>query len=1434
MSGKLAQEIDMDVVAFFAGEWRKKFPSVNEPDLLKLDIFSSRNMSFSELQQLHEDARLKVINIKSQLDQAEFMEDFLSNILTVRSGRDIGDGSYTEASDLTGVTKISVGSGKDGMATNMVHHRREGGDHMGGQAVTKITVGDHHEGGSGKTRVQGLVPRGPGTGMSTGKKQVGTDFSCTWLDNLTGIQKESGSSSEEETDVDNTQVNSLPEDFKDKNFTGNSRVVTGNLATVVLGTESTDTTDVFHTNHQNSDNLRTSLTSLGEDDINTGEPSDSQYYGNNRQSVSDRVKSVERKISCKKTFEGHSEPSVEHSKTPPPPRPRPISRPRLSRPKPPPFSRNPSNDTDPLPQKSENEPELTSSLKYRRPADTNLDTGPADDPPSPVSIDNKSEIDPTHCRSDSADSYRSGNETETTAIERITVTSPADTDITEHEVVYVSQDCGNDSGDDSMKKIRKLSRGYSKDSETQNVLGTSFRKFPDSVSDEVVDTKNNGDIVDTKNNGDLSPHNEEENFDTGTKRSFEDVVKRIKDRELHNTQTTSSDKKKKSNYLNVSLNVLLTQIDRLKVSDDSSDSENEDGAGTRDAGDIPGETNTKKKETDASNTQDGSRLSIPDVQHTHRKKVSTTSIDTQSDEDTVDRRHRITRTRSEDDLDTISCDSHDELDVADQEEETEKSRKLKMRKILVNGILDSEENYLSCLDELVSFKRKLQMSCETNPLCSFEDLTTIFYKVEDIHVHHKTFVSSLKEKVDQWSDDQEIGRIFKELIVFFPTYKEFVENTNKALECVTKCGNENPDFKKMALNLKIAGPQSDEWVVSSLEEILFKPVQRLQRNTLVLHDLIRVTPEDHKDFATLQGALKIADHNLRNFGVDEDANDKSEDKQHLVKSGFVVEIDGRSRKLRYLFLFSDVLVCTKHKISGRHKVRSFECKWFIPMPEMVMAPKGDKVYDCKEDIDAMKKKIVSLKAELRSEMKNAEPNKERWSLAGKVQQRSIDKLRKKIEEQEASLVLASPHMPITFSSKGDKKYIILLSNDFEREEWRDAIDNQLKHHSSQGQTHNAIQRQLSIHDIQTMINDSKQLPQVNKIGNVLMRKDDEMLNGNLNVTIHTLAGVDEPCEVFCQLELDSYGHFFMKARTTISTLTHVSDRSWDEDFELELDGSQTLRILCYKKDGTMDELIGRSALELSNSWLSSTFKEQKISMSDLALTISVRHTPTSKTLKRQPSKIQGGVFGVRLKNILSRESKTIPTIVTTCMKEIEARGLDEVGIYRVSGVTSEIQRLKKTFDKNMRAGINAISSCDIHAVSGVLKLFFRELPDPLFTEANYKAFISTVGLKDLPSKEKCMLQLLHDLPDENYYTIVSVIEHLVKVVKCESENKMSISNLATVFGPTLLQPAVSDSKLNPAQIMMQGAQDVFTQAEVLSFFLNMCSSGRSIRRSSTY
>ena len=69
-------------------------------------------------------------------------------------------------------------------------------------------------------------------------------------------------------------------------------------------------------------------------------------------------------------------------------------------------------------------------------------------------------------------------------------------------------------------------------------------------------------------------------------------------------------------------------------------------------------------------------------------------------------------------------------------------------------------------------------------------------------------------------------------------------------------------------------------------------------------------------------------------------------------------------------------------------------------------------------------------------------------------------------------------------------------------------------------------------------------------------------------------------QIYCQLELDSFGYFFLKAKTSCKS---QNETAWDEDFEMELEGCQTMRILCYKKvDGQSDQIIGKSALEVGS------------------------------------------------------------------------------------------------------------------------------------------------------------------------------------------------------------------------------------------------------------
>ena len=55
-------------------------------------------------------------------------------------------------------------------------------------------------------------------------------------------------------------------------------------------------------------------------------------------------------------------------------------------------------------------------------------------------------------------------------------------------------------------------------------------------------------------------------------------------------------------------------------------------------------------------------------------------------------------------------------------------------------------------------------------------------------------------------------------------------------------------------------------------------------------------------------------------------------------------------------------------------------------------------------------------------------------------------------------------------------------------------------------------------------------------------------------------------------------------------------------------------------------------------------------------------------------------MGVTAVDFHRRERSKVPYIVRQCIEEVEKRGIDEVGIYRISGVATDIQALKAAFD----------------------------------------------------------------------------------------------------------------------------------------------------------
>uniref|UniRef100_A0A8C6V2G0 BCR activator of RhoGEF and GTPase n=1 Tax=Neogobius melanostomus TaxID=47308 RepID=A0A8C6V2G0_9GOBI len=750
--------------------------------------------------------------------------------------------------------------------------------------------------------------------------------------------------------------------------------------------------------------------------------------------------------------------------------------------------------------------------------------------------------------------------------------------------------------------------------------------------------------------------------------------------------------------------------------------------------------------------------------------------------------HLSSKSRSS--RDTLSSGSMESSKSCDLE------KGLEMRKWVLSGILASEEMYLSHLEALLLPMKPLKAAATTSqPVLTVAQIEAIFFKVPELYEIHKEFYDGLLPRVQQWSHHQRVGDLFQKMASQLGVYRAFVDNYELAVETAEKCCQANTQFaeiSEVSYNTKVILPRTTQVKAYSL---LYKPVDRVTRSTLVLHDLLKHTPTSHPDHPLLQDALRISQNFLSSINEEsaprrQSMMVKKGESRQLLKDGFMVELVEGARKLRHVFLFSDLLLCAKLKKQIGGKSQQYDSKFYIPLTELTFQSPEEtepltipQVPD--EELDAIKVKISHLRSELQRE--------KRANKASKV----IDRLRKKLSEQESLLLLMSPSMPLRLYHKNGKSYAFLMSSDYERAEWREILKEQQK---------KCMSFLFLKYGFCVLF---YPLPILS-----LFLSDDECpgLCGFLNVIVHSACGLKQSLNLYCTLEVDSFGFFSNKAKTRVYRYT--TEPKWNEEFEIELEGSQTLRLLCYEKcynktkqnkeDGeSTDRIMGKGQILLDPQIMQvKDWQRTVIPMNGIEVKLSVKFTSREFSLKRMPSRKPMGVFGVK----------------------ISTKRMEEVGIYRVSGVATDIQALKMAFDTNNKDVSVMMSEMDVNAIAGTLKLYFRELPEPLFTDDLYPNFAG--ALTDSVAKESCMLNLLLSLPEPNLVTFLFLLDHLKRVAETESINKMSLHNLATVFGPTLLRPSEKDSKIpaNPTQPISMGdswSQEVMSQVQVLSYFLQL-------------
>ncbi|KAJ0059328.1 hypothetical protein NL108_015505 [Boleophthalmus pectinirostris] len=192
------------------------------------------------------------------------------------------------------------------------------------------------------------------------------------------------------------------------------------------------------------------------------------------------------------------------------------------------------------------------------------------------------------------------------------------------------------------------------------------------------------------------------------------------------------------------------------------------------------------------------------------------------------------------------------------------------------------------------------------------------------------------------------------------------------------------------------------------------------------------------------------------------------------------------------------------------------------------------------------------------------------------------------------------------------------------------------------------------------------------------------------------------------------------------------------------------------------------------------------------------------------------VFGCDLMEHLTATNQEIPVVLRSCSEFVESHGIVD-GIYRLSGVSSNIQKLRSEFESESSPDMNKDTYLqDIHCVSSLCKAYFRELPNPLLTYQLYDKFAEAVALQLEEARLVKIRDVLKELPPPHYRTLEFLMRHLVRVASFASETNMHSRNLAIVWAPNLLRSKeIEVSGFNGTAAFME----VRVQSIVVEFIL---------------
>ena len=171
------------------------------------------------------------------------------------------------------------------------------------------------------------------------------------------------------------------------------------------------------------------------------------------------------------------------------------------------------------------------------------------------------------------------------------------------------------------------------------------------------------------------------------------------------------------------------------------------------------------------------------------------------------------------------------------------------------------------------------------------------------------------------------------------------------------------------------------------------------------------------------------------------------------------------------------------------------------------------------------------------------------------------------------------------------------------------------------------------------------------------------------------------------------------------------------------------------------------------------------------------------------------VFGVALCSLSTDydAADTVPPILQRCLDLLSAPDVLALpGLFRISGDSREIGDMKVRLDVGEQVDLHVASP---HSVAGLLKMWLRDLPEPLLTFELYAPIIAAVRAAQQQQQQTggvldSLRALLAQLPAAHRATLDALLDFLHRVSAASGVNLMTANNLAICFSPNILRPRI--------------------------------------------